>query len=161
MSYYCESCGRIFEEPCEYTECVGEFWGAPAYQSYAECPYCGGSIEECEHCDQCMGDAAPDDLIYFPASSCDRICRECFEKELAPYAAEFLTMGVPDDPGWTWQAYFDDEKAYHKDMDFFDFIGSEDGASEALFQFAKEKKTREAAERGKRSGVRVHYTERR
>ena len=39
----CGDCGEIFDEEdagCVH-ECVGEFWGSPAYQSYPVCPSCG------------------------------------------------------------------------------------------------------------------------
>lgn len=38
--YKCNDCGEIFYEPAEYQENVGEFWGAPAYQTFTECPFC-------------------------------------------------------------------------------------------------------------------------
>lgn len=39
--YECNNCGEKFSEPDSYEECVGEYWGAPAYQTFACCPYCG------------------------------------------------------------------------------------------------------------------------
>lgn len=38
------SCGCIFtdDEAGTYQECVGEFWGAPAYETFMCCPSCGG-----------------------------------------------------------------------------------------------------------------------
>ena len=38
--YYCEECKRWFDTPSSYQECVGEFWGAPAYEYFDMCPYC-------------------------------------------------------------------------------------------------------------------------
>lgn len=38
----CYDCGETFDEEdagC-VNECVGEFWGSPAYQSYPVCPFC-------------------------------------------------------------------------------------------------------------------------
>ena len=39
----CYECGCIFDEDeaDERSECVGEFWGSPAYQSFMVCPECG------------------------------------------------------------------------------------------------------------------------
>lgn len=43
----CEDCGKTFEDPRYYDECVGEYWGAPAYETWAICPYCESTeIEE-------------------------------------------------------------------------------------------------------------------
>lgn len=43
----CNDCGRKFDEPATYSECVGEFWGTPAYENWAICPYCkSDEIEE-------------------------------------------------------------------------------------------------------------------
>lgn len=37
----CEHCGELFSEPGTYEEYRGEFWGMPAYETMACCPYCG------------------------------------------------------------------------------------------------------------------------
>lgn len=39
--FKCMDCGAVFEEPRHVRECVGEFWGAPAYDDFAYCPACG------------------------------------------------------------------------------------------------------------------------
>lgn len=47
----CYDCGCVFdeEEADEKRECVGEFWGTPAYESYMVCPKCkSDDIEEVE-----------------------------------------------------------------------------------------------------------------
>lgn len=163
MKYYCTSCGEIFDEPDSYSECVGEFWGSPAYQEFAECPYCGGAFEETESCGYCLGDKIPDTMIYFPASSYDQICQDCFGKYESEYRDEFLLRPTndPDYPGETFQDYFDEIKSVpvFKVKSFFDFIREEDPANEAFFLFVKEHETRKAAERGKKSNVKVHYQE--
>lgn len=43
MMLYCCDCDSCFDasDARERRECVGEFWGAPAYETYMECPYCG------------------------------------------------------------------------------------------------------------------------
>ena len=45
----CEECGCIFEEDemDSYQECVGEFWGFPAYETFYCCPNCNSeAIDE-------------------------------------------------------------------------------------------------------------------
>ena len=41
--YRCDDCGAIFDEDeiDSRSEYVGEFWGAPAYQTFNYCPECG------------------------------------------------------------------------------------------------------------------------
>lgn len=38
--FRCNYCGKFFDEPDSYKECMGEFWGAPAYEEFSCCPYC-------------------------------------------------------------------------------------------------------------------------
>lgn len=52
MSYKCCDCGRIFDEPKEYDERIGEFWGAPVYERFACCPYCDGDFDDYERYDE-------------------------------------------------------------------------------------------------------------
>jgi len=42
MRFYCTDCGRYFDdEEADYRqECVGEFWGTPAYETFMMCPHC-------------------------------------------------------------------------------------------------------------------------
>lgn len=40
MAFICNDCESIFYEPKEYQECVGEFWGSPAYEIFGCCPCC-------------------------------------------------------------------------------------------------------------------------
>lgn len=45
----CYDCGEVFDEDDAdvRSECVGEFWGAPAFMDYNICPHCGSDeIEE-------------------------------------------------------------------------------------------------------------------
>lgn len=63
--YRCTHCKHLFEEPevRSYTECVGEFWGTPAYDTFTDehCPDCGSDdFEEvhstcwnCKYIDKC------------------------------------------------------------------------------------------------------------
>lgn len=49
MKYQCQDCKCVFreEEAGTHTECVGEFWGAPAYKEFMNCPECHSDcIEE-------------------------------------------------------------------------------------------------------------------
>ena len=39
--YKCNCCQEVFETPRTYSECVGEFWGTPAFQEFGCCPCCG------------------------------------------------------------------------------------------------------------------------
>jgi len=49
--YRCPDCGLEFETPVRVRECIGEFWGAPAYEEYSTCPRC-----ECEHYEEIKDD---------------------------------------------------------------------------------------------------------
>lgn len=41
----CRDCGETFQNPevYSYQECMGEFWGSPAYETFylIRCPFCG------------------------------------------------------------------------------------------------------------------------
>ena len=39
----CEDCEQVFDatELKHEKECIGEYWGAPAYREYDVCPHCG------------------------------------------------------------------------------------------------------------------------
>ena len=39
--YRCKECGKTFDEPDSYEENMGEYWGAPAYDTFYICPFCG------------------------------------------------------------------------------------------------------------------------
>ena len=161
MKYYCTDCGRVFDEPYSFTECVGEFWGAPAYQSFSECPFCGGGYEETESCDWCGDDLNPEEMMYFPCTSFEQICRSCLGKLEEKYKEEFFKREVPEEePGYTYQDYFNwyKDSKYGSD-DFFRFLCDEEPATEAFFLFVKEMHVREAAMRGEKSNVQVHYVE--
>ena len=40
--YKCQECGETFtlEESAAVSDCVGEFWGSPAYNEFVACPRC-------------------------------------------------------------------------------------------------------------------------
>lgn len=41
MEFMCYECEREFDEPRYIWEDRGEFWGMPAFEKMAYCPYCG------------------------------------------------------------------------------------------------------------------------
>lgn len=41
MFYRCCECGEEFDTPDTSRECIGEFWGTPAYMDFDVCPRCG------------------------------------------------------------------------------------------------------------------------
>lgn len=45
-NYKCNDCEREFNEPDSYEECMGEFWGSPAYETFYCCPFCGSDDYE-------------------------------------------------------------------------------------------------------------------
>ena len=52
---WCCECETAFEEEDAHVvhDCVGEFWGEPAYQDFLECPFCGSDeIEDYEGQDE-------------------------------------------------------------------------------------------------------------
>lgn len=54
LVYKCWECEKEFsEQEAEYyEECVGDFWGQPAYQKFPVCPFCGSEdIDEYEEKD--------------------------------------------------------------------------------------------------------------
>ena len=40
MMYKCLKCSHVFDIPDNEQEKVGEFWGAPAFESHYYCPNC-------------------------------------------------------------------------------------------------------------------------
>lgn len=44
--FKCWDCGKYFDDPKYVKEYRGEFWGSPAYESMAYCPYCDGDFDE-------------------------------------------------------------------------------------------------------------------
>lgn len=40
MMYKCLKCNHVFDIPDNEQEKVGEFWGAPAFESHYYCPNC-------------------------------------------------------------------------------------------------------------------------
>lgn len=47
--FQCNECESLFYEPDTYRECMGEFWGMPAYEEFGCCPVCkSDNYEEVE-----------------------------------------------------------------------------------------------------------------
>lgn len=69
----CLECGKVFEddEIVHWQECVGEFWGFPAYKTFSGCPSCEGAYEDAEECENCGK--------YFALSALDEnhLCEYC------------------------------------------------------------------------------------
>lgn len=42
--FKCGDCGKTFTEPRIEHESRGEYWGMPAYEDVAICPYCGSEF---------------------------------------------------------------------------------------------------------------------
>lgn len=50
----CLNCEQVFDEEDVVIreECVGEFWGSPAYERRAYCPYCGEDAIDYEYVEE-------------------------------------------------------------------------------------------------------------
>lgn len=51
----CYDCNKVFDEADadSYQEYAGEFWGMPAYETFAKCPFCGSEdVEETDEEDE-------------------------------------------------------------------------------------------------------------
>lgn len=46
--FRCDKCGKIFEWPVMIKECVGEYWGIPAYDEFPYSPCCHKDFTELE-----------------------------------------------------------------------------------------------------------------
>lgn len=38
--FYCENCNKVFDEPKAVDECIGEYWGTLAFETFYYCPHC-------------------------------------------------------------------------------------------------------------------------
>lgn len=47
--FHCIDCGIDFDEPAQWQESRGEYWGTPAYETCYSCPFCQGDFEEKEN----------------------------------------------------------------------------------------------------------------
>ena len=70
--FICNDCGHVFEEPKEHRE-YHPYGDTYAYETFACCPNCGGSIDEAEECPECGEYFSSEDM-------CDTVCKSCFEE---------------------------------------------------------------------------------
>ena len=73
-------CQTVFDEDelRIVRECVGEFWGVPAYQEYGTCPCCESEYySEARRCENC-GEYLHEDEFRMDDSG--QLCDECFEE---------------------------------------------------------------------------------
>lgn len=73
--YKCEDCGHVFDKPDLKRENIGEYQGAPAYQTVYSCPACGGDYEEAEECNDCEEYFLSDELE-------DGLCPLCYDNRI-------------------------------------------------------------------------------
>ena len=74
MKYKCLNCGCVFEDGEQYrwTETVGEYCGAPAYETMSGCPACQGDFEKMVSCAAC-------DEGYFAEDLIGGVCKNCID----------------------------------------------------------------------------------
>jgi hypothetical protein len=74
--FFCFNCKKRFEDLECKNELVGSFWGDPAYEEHAICPYCGeeDDIEERIDCAICGEEFSEEDLL-------NGICKSCSQKD--------------------------------------------------------------------------------
>ena len=76
--WICFDCGHVFDEPDTFQEKVGEFWGAPAWETCGCCPNCGSTeYDQAEQCERC-GEWVPELYDVLNMRVCD-ICRDDLE----------------------------------------------------------------------------------
>lgn len=65
--FICNNCRNVFDEPNEIKECVGEFWGTPAYRTRLVCPSCReNDFAEAHDCPRCGEATGEDDFFCKP-----------------------------------------------------------------------------------------------
>lgn len=80
-------CQTVFDEDelRIVRECVGEYWGTPAYQEYGTCPCCKSDdyseAEQCEECGEYFNEREVS--MYDSMNICDRCYEELYEEETA------------------------------------------------------------------------------
>lgn len=74
MACKCTECGHVFREidAAQTTEYLGEYFGAPASETIACCPECGGDYEILVPCEVCGEEYTEEELHY-------GICDNCFK----------------------------------------------------------------------------------
>lgn len=86
--YICFECDKVFEEPTEYKDAVGSWWGGETcYEAHSVCPFCGGEYEEAVECSECGEYCFEEDTV-------GGVCRKCIEKSITlEDAMEFIKAG--------------------------------------------------------------------
>ena len=79
--YICNDCGAEFEYPKLEKEKFGEYWGAPAWETWGVCPGCGSDDMTLERtCPMCGEDYKPNDKRY--CDTCITIVSEAFQETI-------------------------------------------------------------------------------
>lgn len=73
--YVCLECYHVFDEPKNWKESRGEYFGVPSYESFSGCPKCGGAYTETHRCD-CCGEWINTDV--YAEVGVIRYCENCF-----------------------------------------------------------------------------------
>ena len=73
MIMICNNCGATFEDDefVTETQCVGECWGQPAYESFSVAPCCGEYDCREAHCEDCAHAVPYKPEEYDDAYTCD------------------------------------------------------------------------------------------
>ena len=74
--YICIECGSTFEDPVNWKEDRGEYFGFPAYEEYCGSPCCRGDYTEARPC-ACCGEWITTET-YVKTKDGDRFCENCF-----------------------------------------------------------------------------------
>ena len=74
--YICTECKQVFDEPIEWKESRGEYFGSPAYETLVGCPFCYSACTEAYPCDCC------EEIIedtYIKTDDGKRYCQDCYQ----------------------------------------------------------------------------------
>ena len=86
--YICNDCGSEFEDPKLERERLGEYWGAPAWETWGVCPSCGSTeIEMEDTCPMCNEHYKPNGNNF--CDTCITIVSEAFQKTINDLSKEF------------------------------------------------------------------------
>lgn len=69
--YHCLECDREFDEPDEWEEDRGEFWGVPCSERMSGCPYCRGEYMTVEEYEKEYGESEDEDEYEFDPRDAD------------------------------------------------------------------------------------------
>lgn len=82
--FICGDCGKLFEEPKEWSQNHGE---PHLTERWSGCPDCGGGFEEAYHCKQCYNEFMKDDLTE---GYCEECLKEIFDNITYETALKYL-----------------------------------------------------------------------